>query len=147
MTDIRRTILWVIFGFSMVLLWDQWQVYNGHKATFFPTPGKPAVSASAPGGATGAKDLPQAATTSTAQPASPGAVPGTSAAPAVASEKVVVTTDLMRLTFDTQGGSLIGTELLKEVSDDGKSNLVLLQETAGHTYVAETGLIGGEFGS
>ena len=37
MNDIRRTILWVIFGFSMVLLWDQWQVYNGHKATFFPS--------------------------------------------------------------------------------------------------------------
>ena len=38
MNDIRRTILWVIFGFSMVLLWDQWQIYNGHKATFFPKP-------------------------------------------------------------------------------------------------------------
>ncbi len=44
MNDIRRTILWVIFGFSMVLLWDQWQLYNGHKATFFP---KPEVAASA----------------------------------------------------------------------------------------------------
>ena len=40
MNDIRRTILWVIFGFSMVLLWDQWQVYTGHKATFFPSPAK-----------------------------------------------------------------------------------------------------------
>ena len=30
MNDIRRTILWVVFGFSMVLLWDQWQIYNGH---------------------------------------------------------------------------------------------------------------------
>ena len=37
MNDIRRTILWVIFGFSMVLLWDQWQVFNGQKATFFPS--------------------------------------------------------------------------------------------------------------
>ena len=37
MNDIRRTILWVIFGFSMVLLWDQWQVFNGHKPTFFPS--------------------------------------------------------------------------------------------------------------
>ena len=36
MNDIRRTILWVIFGFSMVLLWDQWQVHNGKPATFFP---------------------------------------------------------------------------------------------------------------
>ena len=38
MNDIRRTILWVIFGFSMVLLWDQWQVYNGQKATFSHRP-------------------------------------------------------------------------------------------------------------
>ena len=36
MNDIKRTILWVIFGFSMVLLWDQWQVYNGKKPMFFP---------------------------------------------------------------------------------------------------------------
>ena len=34
MNDIRRTILWVIFGFSMVLLWDQWQIHNGQKPTF-----------------------------------------------------------------------------------------------------------------
>ena len=38
MNDIRRTILWVVFGFSMVMLWDQWQVHNGKKATFFPSP-------------------------------------------------------------------------------------------------------------
>ena len=38
MNDIRRTILWVIFGFSMVLLWDQWQIHNGNKPTFFAPP-------------------------------------------------------------------------------------------------------------
>ena len=37
MNDIRRTILWVIFGFSLVLLWDQWQVYNGRKPLFLPS--------------------------------------------------------------------------------------------------------------
>jgi hypothetical protein len=36
MNDIRRTILWVIFGFSMVLLWDQWQVYNGKQGDLLP---------------------------------------------------------------------------------------------------------------
>lgn len=46
MNDIRRTILWVIFGFSMVLLWDKWQLHNGNKATFFPSPA--AVGAAAP---------------------------------------------------------------------------------------------------
>jgi len=44
MNDIRRTILWVVFGFSLVLLWDQWQIHNGQKATFFPQP----VTAKAP---------------------------------------------------------------------------------------------------
>ncbi len=49
MNDIRRTILWVIFGFSMVLLWDQWQIHNGNKATFFPsTPVPPAATAKGP---------------------------------------------------------------------------------------------------
>ena len=53
MNDIRRTILWVIFGFSMVLLWDKWQLHNGNKATFFPSPAAvgaaaPAAGASAP---------------------------------------------------------------------------------------------------
>ncbi|MFS2166963.1 membrane protein insertase YidC, partial [Variovorax sp. Varisp62] len=47
MNDIRRTILWVIFGFSLVLLWDQWQVFNGNKPTFLPS-SKPAAVASAP---------------------------------------------------------------------------------------------------
>ena len=48
MNDIRRSILWIIFAFSLILLWDQWQIHNGRKATFFPT-GTPAASASGPG--------------------------------------------------------------------------------------------------
>jgi len=30
MTDIRRTVLWVVFTMSLVLLWDGWQKHNGH---------------------------------------------------------------------------------------------------------------------
>ena len=44
MNDIRRTILWVIFAFSLVMLWDQWQVHNGHKATFFPSASQTAAA-------------------------------------------------------------------------------------------------------
>ena len=38
MTDIRRTVLWVVFTMSLVLLWDGWQKHNGHPSMFSPTP-------------------------------------------------------------------------------------------------------------
>src|SRR4051812_22328975 len=109
MNDIRRTILWVIFGFSMVLLWDKWQVHNGHKATFFPgaTPAAvtPVSQSPAASGAAGASPVP--APTAAAAPANaqqvPGGVPQT--APAAARQRVTLTTDVLRLTFDSEGGS------------------------------------------
>jgi YidC/Oxa1 family membrane protein insertase len=142
MNDIRRTILWVIFGFSLVMLWDQWQVYNGRQATFFPMASK---TASAPAPA-GSASLPAASTTPPTSTAAPGVPPATSeAAPAVKGEKVTVTTDVMRLTFSTEGGSLVRTEFPKFTGDDKTSTFVLLDDNPGHKYVAESGLIGGDF--
>lgn len=106
MNDIRRTILWVIFGFSMVLLWDKWQLHNGHKATFFPT--TPAVTAPAAAGAassaTGASSVPASSAPVAASAQGASSVPGQpapTAAPA-ARERVEVKTDLYRLTFDSE---------------------------------------------
>ena len=149
MNDIRRTILWVIFGFALVLLWDKWQVHNGKLATFFPAP----ATATAPAGqpapvpvGAAAADVPVATL-----PASgvPGAVsvPTQQAAPApVAREQVVVTTDVLRLTFDSEGGSLTHAELLKyaDMADKSK-NFMLLDQSPERVYVAQTGLIGGNF--
>ncbi|APW40359.1 membrane protein insertase YidC [Rhodoferax koreense] len=150
MNDIRRTILWVIFGFSMVLLWDQWQVYNGHKATFFPSGAKPAevVKAPAAGASAGASSVPAPVASSTPGAALPAQVPGANP-PAVAAprEKLEVSTDVLKLTFDTEGGSLIGSELLKYFDTvDKAKNFVLLDESASRVYLAQTGLIGGAAG-
>ncbi len=148
MNDIRRTILWVIFGFSMVLLWDQWQVYNGKTATFFPTH-KPAATASAP--ASGASSVPATSASSpaaapAAASAGASAVPtGSAAAPVAASQKITVTTDLLRLTFDTEGGSLVRAEFLKVAGEHKDSDFVLLEDSPQRKYVAESGLIGGDF--
>ncbi len=136
MNDIRRTILWVIFGFSMVLLWDQWQIHNGHKATFFPkvepaAAAKPAASSSA---------VPVASVT----PAGPGQVPMANA-PVAARELIEVETDLYKLRFDTEGGSLVHAELLRHPDlIDAKKNFVLFDESKERVYVAQTGLIGGQ---
>jgi YidC/Oxa1 family membrane protein insertase len=147
MNDIRRTILWVIFGFSMVLLWDQWQVHNGQKATFFPSPAKtaPATAGSSPNTSTPtASSVPVA---SAAAPGNPNApqLPPTSA-PVAAKQRVVVSTDVLRLTFDTEGGSVVRSEFLKHTDMVNKTqSFVLLDESANRVYLAQTGLIGGNF--
>ena len=143
MNDIRRTILWVIFGFSMVLLWDQWQVHNGNKATFFPAPVKTQTAPS-----------PGAASTDPTTQGVPSAVPAAVSSPAASSaavptglvsaprERLVVSTDVLKLTFDTEGGSLVQTEFLKHRDlADPQKNFVLLDESKDRTYLAQTGLI------
>ncbi|WP_100245594.1 hypothetical protein [Herbaspirillum huttiense] len=35
--DIKRTVLWVVFSFSLLLLWDGWMRHNGHQSMFFPS--------------------------------------------------------------------------------------------------------------
>jgi YidC/Oxa1 family membrane protein insertase len=154
MNDIRRTILWVIFGFSMVLLWDQWQIHNGRQATFFPTPvAAPAPSAPQPA-AQGAGAIPApvpAAATTGAVPAAAGvaAVPVVPAQGTAASRNlIVVTTDVLKLSFDSEGGSLVRTEFLKHRDMlDQTRNFVLLDESKERVYVAQTGLIGGSAGT
>lgn len=154
MNDIRRTILWVIFGFSMVLLWDKWQLHNGHKATFFPSATETAAPAPAVGasGAAGAASVPSSASSggvpAAAATAGASSVPGQQAPAAAPAprERVQVTTDVYRLTFDTEGGSLTHAELLQHADmADKNRNFLLLDESAQRVYVAQTGLIGGNF--
>ncbi|VUZ28049.1 Membrane protein insertase YidC [uncultured Comamonas sp.] len=138
MTDIRRTVLWVVFAFSLIMLWDQWQIHNGKSATFFPA----APVATAP-----AADQPAAAAVpaAAAMPEA-GAVPGDASAPALVGEAVVITTDVLRVTLNTEGGTVVRTELLQYKGDVDRSQpVVLLEDSPTHSYLAQTGLIGGSY--
>jgi YidC/Oxa1 family membrane protein insertase len=137
MNDIRRTILWVIFGFSMVLLWDQWQVHNGQKATFFPNPAQ--QTAPAPG-KTSAVDA--SVPTAVAVAAAPSQAVVPVSAPIAPKERFEVVTDVLKLTFETEGGSLVRAELLKYSDTVDKSrNFVLLDDSKDRVYLAQTGVI------
>ena len=151
MNDIRRTFLWVIFGFSMVLLWDQWQVYNGQKATFFPAPPAATAEKTAAAPTSAAKDLPVASVAnSAANPAAgPSQVPTSATMPvATSQQRIEVSTDVLKLSFDTEGGSLVRSEFLKFGDTiDQQKPFVLLDESKARVYLAQTGLIGGPFAS
>ena len=150
MNDIRRTILWVIFGFSMVLLWDQWQVFNGQKPTFFPpatTAAKPPAVATMPASSVPAGVAAVPGTTAPVAAAVPSAIPATPSADAPAAavkkERIVISNDVLTLSFDTEGGALVGSVFTKYADMNDKSKgFVLLDESNSRVYVAQTGLIG-----
>ncbi|QIM53758.1 membrane protein insertase YidC [Hydrogenophaga crocea] len=150
MNDIRRSILWVVFGFSMVLIWDKWQIHNGKPATFFPSATPPA--ATAPAAANGAGTPPAASLPQAAGAAGSTAVPGADAvAPGAANVRHEVRTDVLRLSFQSEGGALVGAQLLRHAQATGgkdrdvQTPFTLLTQEGNRTYVAQSGLVGGSF--
>lgn len=147
MNDIRRTILWVIFGFSLVLLWDQWQIHNGRPATFFPAqPAKTAAAAPQAAASTPAAAVPVAASPLPSGNSSERIAKTEVQAP-VLREQVELRTDVLKLSFDTEGGSLVRSEFLQHHDQKHpETNVVLLDESKDRVYLSQTGLIAGAAG-
>ncbi len=124
--DTQRLILFVVFSFSLLLLWEAWQKETKSAAPASPTTQGAVPTPSAP----------------TAAPAEKGAVVPPTAAPAGGPrERLRVSTDTIRAEIDTQGGDIDYLELLqqKDARDETK-NFVLFGPD--HRYAAQSGLIG-----
>ena len=137
MNEIRRIILWLVFIFSLALLWDQWEISHGRKPMFMPSPTK--ATQTAPAAATSSDAAtPPAIANNTAVPQ-----PDNNSSNTIKSERVEISTDVLKLTFDTQGGSLLRAELLKhaDVLRPGQ-NVVLFDDSKERVYLGQTGLIG-----
>ena len=144
MTDMRRTLLWVVFSMSLFLIWDAWNKHNGQPSLFGPaTLAKPAAAGAAPAaGLPVASGLPAPGATgvSPALIAAPAAA--SAAAPEAVAEKVTISTDLVKATLDSKGGDLVRVELLRQADQvDHTRNTVLLDQSADRFYVAQTGLV------
>ena len=158
MTDMRRTLLWVVFSMSLFLIWDAWNKHNGQPSLFSPAPAKISPVGATPGLA-GLPKPAGAASATAAAAATPGRVP---AAEPVVAEQATITTDLVKATLSSEGGTLSRLELLRtpehlekqwyepltalfgggglHTAVDGR-NVVLLDESTQRLYVAQTGLI------
>ncbi|CAN1548375.1 YidC Preprotein translocase subunit YidC [Burkholderiaceae bacterium] len=137
MNEIRRIILWLVFIFSLALLWDQWEISHGRKPMFMPSPTK--ATQTAPAAATSSDAAtPPAVANNTAVPQ-----PDNNSSNTIKSERVEISTDVLKLTFDTQGGSLLRAELLKhaDILRPGQ-NVVLFDDSKERVYLGQTGLIG-----
>jgi YidC/Oxa1 family membrane protein insertase len=154
--DIKRTVLWVIFSLSLMWLWNNWEVSQGKPSPFFPKPVPQQAAAN------GAKDA-SVPTSSTATAAGSAALPV--AAEALKGEIITITTDVIKVDIDTQGGEVKRLELLQFKEGEKSAhfyepfleyvgwkekkeitrNIVLFSANEQRTYLAQTGLIGGDF--
>jgi len=127
--DTQRLILFFIFSFSLLLLWDAWEKQSRPKPVPAPaTQTVPAVPIPAKPAAPAVAGIAQSAS-----------VPA--AAPAAKAETLRVQTDLLLAEIDTLGATLSKVELLKHKhADDPSRNLVLLGPE--HHYFAQSGLAG-----
>ena len=154
MTDMRRTLLWVVFSMSLFLIYDAWNVHNGQPSFFHPGAAKIAApAASSAGGLPTPASMPGALASAT-----PAGTPAT--APVVA-EQTMVTTDVVKATLSGAGGSLVRLELLKypdqviqewyepwlelvglsKAAPVKPKDVILMDQAPDRFYVAESGLV------
>ena len=125
--DTKRLLLFVIFSFSIMMLWEAWQ--RDHTLQR-PVAAPPAVSV--PG-------APPPTTTST-----PASAPQETLSSIQKGQRIRVRTDVIEAEIDTTGGDLRRLVLLKYLdSDDKRKDFVLLDDTTPpKVYIAQSGLIG-----
>lgn len=135
----NQTRTFLIFALLAVayLLWMDWEKDYGPKPA--PTPAAASSSAAVPSADNGSVPGATAAAAGTAN------VPVSASAEAKA-QLITVATDVLRLTIDTRGGSVVRSELLRYPSEPvTKKNpdpapVRLLDEQTEHFFVAQSGL-------
>ncbi len=136
--DTQRLILFIIFSFSLLMLWEAWQRENRPPPT-------PAATAEQPGKAVTPPGVPMPSIPTDAGGSVPP--PGQAAVPAPASseparqELIRVRTDFLEMDVSPIGGDVVRLELLKHKDTvDLKKNFVLLSPT--YHSALQSGLIG-----
>ncbi len=125
--DMRRLFLFLIFSFSLVVLWGEWSRQNQVVepiAAVFKDPSTPPVATSV---------VPQTAVIATAVEASK--VP--------TGKSITITTDTLKVEINLSGGNIEHLELLKHhTANNQTKSIVLMQHQGDQTYLAQSGLLG-----
>jgi YidC/Oxa1 family membrane protein insertase len=124
--DNQRLILFVVFSFSLLLLWEAWQGKHQPPPVVPTTTSAPAaISSPAPSQALNAP--------ATAPPQADFAT----------GKRAVVETNVLRATIDSNGGDLRQLQLLKYRETDDKNRIfTLFEDSPTQPYLAQSGLVG-----
>ncbi|RPJ06059.1 MAG: YidC/Oxa1 family membrane protein insertase, partial [Deltaproteobacteria bacterium] len=127
--DNQRLILFIVFSFSLLLLWEAWQSKH-----------EPASPASV--GSSEQSVVP----TPTQELVTSAAVPSSTTTPQsgfAKGERAIVETDVLRAEIDANGGDLRNLQLLTYRETEDKSKIfTLFEDSASRPYLAQSGLIG-----
>lgn len=125
--DFQRVFLFLIFSFSIFLLWDGWQKQQNPAPAIVSAASTPVASPSLT-----VLAKPDTSAVSVKQIAQKG-------------EKIIVKTDFFRAEINTIGGDINHIELLKHFDTVDKTKpFVLFQQSDSHKYMAQTGLLGAD---
>ena len=122
--ETRRLLLFIVFSFSLIVLWGEWNNRN-----------QPIEKVTHEGATS---SIPQPVNRPTIVTPAPVKV-----ASAVMGEKIKVTTDNFEVEIGTAGGNLQQVALLKHREAEDKTKpIILLQQQTKRTYLAQSGLLG-----
>jgi YidC/Oxa1 family membrane protein insertase len=126
--DTQRLILFVVFSFSLLLLWEAWQTKDQAPQTTATTEQPAAQQASG---------VPAATAVQAQQQAPQGKAIASGA-------RAIIETDVYRAEIDANGGDLRRLELIGyHELDDATKPLVLLNDAGPEPYVVQNGLLWG----
>ncbi|WP_337922710.1 membrane protein insertase YidC [Vibrio cholerae] len=121
--DSQRNILLIALALVSFLLFQQWQVAKN-----------PAPQATQQAQSTGAAPAPSFSDELDPTPAQNAAAQA---------KTITVTSDVLTLSIDTLGGDIVSAKLNQYAEElDSAESFVLLQNTQGHQFIAQSGLVG-----
>jgi len=131
--DFQRIVAFVVFSFSLIMLWEAWQDHNN------PNKAKPVATQAAAPGTPAASGVPEVPT--------PGQTLQQPAAPATGNvekgARAVVKTDVMTAVIDAHGGDIRALTLPAYRQNEDTSKLFMLfEERAQRNYFAQSGFVG-----
>lgn len=130
--DQRRIILFLVFSFALVMLWDAWLKDQR------PPPAAPVAAES--GAAVGEVSVP---TPSAGLIADDATIPGMATTGPTSAQRITVRTDMVVAEISSQGGEIVRLELTQHADgEDRSAHFRLFDDGLRHVYSAQSGLIG-----